>query len=344
MKKTSIDTLLLVLFLVLDISKSALLSWSHANKDEAHRPSDFNVILTKDVLCALSGLIFLTYAFPSYDLGAQLRLNKNLFWVYLPISLIFVGSQNSAFAALQRVDIGTFKLFVQGTTPMTAILSVIILRKKFSFREILGILGVLLFAILFSLAKHTIQSSDALYQGLLFAVAFIILSSVGGVVSEKVLKTQTQFLSIQYFYSKAAAVVVSIPLYVLQPGKPQGFFAYFDYRTALVIVQYGVSGFIVTAITRSLSSTAKNITQAASAAVAQLLTIISTDWMHISVQNVASTNSNPLVILCAIGIIASVILFHSSTPSGDPVYEQIADHDDDIELAQAVQKNHPHHV
>jgi len=342
MRKSILDSLLLVSFLILDISKSALLSWSHANKNEAQRPSDFNVILTKDVLCTLSALIFLTYAFPSQDLGTQLRINKNLFWVYLPIALIFVGSQNSAFAALQLVDIGTFKLLVQGTTPMTAILSTIVLHKKFSCREIVGIMGVLIFAVLFSLAKHTIQSSDALYKGFLFASAFILLSSVGGVVSEKVLKTQTQFLSIQYFYSKLAAVVVSFPLFLLQSHRPEGFFAFFDYRTAMVICQYGVSGFVVTAITRSLSSTAKNITQAASAAVAQILTIISTDWMHLSVQTVASSNSEPLVIFCAIGIIASVILFHSSSSSDHSSYEKIVD--EDIELSEAVNKHHPHKV
>ena len=224
---------------------------------------------------------------------------------------------------------------------MTAILSTIVLHKKFSWREIFGIIGVLVFAVLFSLAKHTVQTSEALYKGSLFALAFIVLSSVGGVVSEKVLKTQTQFLSIQYFYSKVAAVAVSIPLYLFHQSNSGDFFAYFDYRTAMVIVQYGVSGFIVTAITRSLSSTAKNITQSASAAVAQLLTIISTDWMHISVQSVASSNSDPLVILCAVGIIASVILFHSSSTELS-AYEPIID--DDIELAQAVHKNHHHRI
>jgi hypothetical protein len=138
-----------------------------------------------------------------------------------------------------------------------------------------------------------------------------------------------------------AAVAVSIPLYVFCQSNSGDFFANFDYRTAMVIVQYGVSGFIVTAITRSLSSTAKNITQAASAAVAQLLTIISTDWMHISVQTVASSNSHPLVILCSVGIIASVVLFHSSSTELSP-YEPIID--DDIELAQAVHKNHHHRI
>ena len=337
MKKSAIDIVLLVSFLVLDISKSALLSWSHANKDESHRPSDFNVILTKDILCMLSSVIFLTYAFPHHDLLFQLRVNKNLFWVYLPVALIFVGSQNCAFAALQLVDIGTFKLLVQGTTPMTAILSTCILRKKFSLREIFAIVGVLVFAILFSLAKNTLHSSEALYSGCIFAGAFIILSSVGGVVSENVLKTQTQFLSIQYFYSKAAAVVVSIIIYTFKSSRSDSFFSFFDYRTCLVIMQYGISGFIVTAITRSLSSTAKNITQAASAAFAQILTIFSTDWMHTSAQKTASTNSNPAVIVCAIGIIACVILFHSSGVKEQP-YEPIQDEDKELELA--IKKNH----
>ncbi len=113
MKKSVLDIYLLVSFLILDISKSAVLSWSHANKDASQRPPDFNVILTKDVLCMLSSVIFLTYAFPHHDLLFQIRINKNLFWIYLPIALIFVGSQNSAFAALQLFDIGTFKLLVQ---------------------------------------------------------------------------------------------------------------------------------------------------------------------------------------------------------------------------------------
>jgi hypothetical protein len=337
MKKSVLDIVLLVSFLILDISKSAVLSWSHANKDASQRPPDFNVILTKDVLCMLSSVIFLTYAFPHHDLLLQLRINKNLFWIYLPIALIFVGSQNSAFAALQLVDIGTFKLLVQGTTPMTAILSTCILRKKYSIREIFAIVGVLLFAVLFSLAKNTLHASDALYTGCIYAGVFIILSSFGGVVSEKVLKTQTQFLSIQYFYSKIAAVVVSLVIAVFRTTSNDSFFTFFDYRTCLVILQYGISGFVVTAITRSLSSTSKNITQAASAAIAQILTIFSTDWMHTSAKTVASSNSNPAVILCAIGIIACVILFHSSAAK-ETVYDPIQQ--DDIELELAVRKNH----
>ena len=343
MKKRLLDIGLLGIFLLLDISKSAVLSWSHANKDESHRPSDFNVIFTKDILCMLCALMFLTYAFPHSELFVQLRVNKSLFWVYLPISLIFVGSQNSAFAALQLVDIGTFKLLVQATTPMTAILSVFILQKRFTSREIVGIIGVLVFAILFSYAKHTIESSHALLMGCVYALIFIVLSSIGGVVSENVLKSQTQFLSIQYFYSKAAAVAVSLVIAVFRGSAQGDFFENFDYRTCLVIVQYGISGFIVTAITRSLSSTAKNITQAASAAVAQLLTIMSMEWMHVSVQSVATTNSNPLVVVFAIGIIASVVLFHSS--SSDSTSYQTLTQDEDLELAAAaLGKTHSHRI
>ena len=319
-------------FLIVDISKSALLSWSHSNKDAEARPTDFNVIFTKDLLCTVVSFLWLLCQFRRTSILA-LRENVRLLPLYLPIALLFLGSQNAAFASLQLIDMGTFKLLVQACTPTTAVLSFFILHKRFNQQEILSIVAVFVFSLTFYLSK-TAVGSDVVTTGVLYALAFIVLSSIGGVVSEKVLKAKTQSLTLQYFYSKLASLVVSTIVYSVKVKEETSFFQHFDYRTLIVIVQFGISGFVVTAITKLLSSTAKNITQASSAAVAQLLTVLYPHWMHKSVQAVAESNSNPVVVACAIGVVGSVVSFHLAPRSPEGSASPTASVVHQVELGQ----------
>ena len=308
---------LLTIFLLVDISKSVLLSWSHANKTVS--PSDFNVIFFKDILCMCVGFCWLLYHH-SYHTIPLLQKNSSLFRIYLPISLLFVCSQNCAFGALQLIDIGTFKLLLQACTPVTAILSYYLLFRIFNKREIYAICMVFVFSIVFYMVKFFVIEPthyNSLLWGILYAIGFIISSSLGGVVSEKVLKTHDSSLAVQYVYSKIASVCISAFIFFIN-NSSNNFFANFDYRTILVVIEYGISGFIVTAITKYISSTAKNITQAASAAVAQLLTIVFASFAPNTIQtesqsNVSLSNSNPFILICAAGIIASVVYFHISS-------------------------------
>ena len=323
MKYRFLDYGLLIAFLLLDLSKSALLSWSHSNKGERERPLDFNVIFTKDTLSLSVSAIVCGVTYGGRLVGI-LWQSRILFLQYIPISLIFLASQNAAFKALQILDIGTFKLFIQGCTPLTAVLSVLLLKKRYTKKEILAIIAVFLFSIFFyvvkssSVSDHLISLVDT---GVTYSILVTVLSSLGGVVSEKALKSNPESLGLQFCYSRLAAVCISATIYLFMPVEEthKEFFAFFDARTIIVIFQFALSGFLVATITKRLSSTAKNVTQAASAGVAQIVTMVSIDWMHTNIKSVAATNTNPLAGLCAVGIVGSVVYFHVSSSGSKTV-------------------------
>jgi drug/metabolite transporter (DMT)-like permease len=315
-----VDYWLLFSFLVLDVMKSAVLSWSHGNKEVDKRPPDFNVIFTKDVLSLFLAVVYCLFAwgksFPSIIIQS-----RSLFYQYIPVCLLFVISQNAAFTALQLLDIGTFKLMIQGCTPLTVIFSVLILKQRFVKKQVYAIIANVSFSVAFYLAKNNgVSSSRILGEGIFYSIIVTIVSSLAGVTSEKTLKSNPQTLPVQFLFSRLASVAISTCIYnfmrITSEKQSLPFFKYFDNRTYLVIFQFAVSGFLVAAITKRLSSTAKAVTQAASAAVAQMITMFaSLEWMNVAAQSIAKSNTNPLVGMCALGIIGTVVYFHSISAS-----------------------------
>ena len=312
------DLLILSSFLGLDIMKSVVLSWSNANKEPLERPSDFNVIFLKDVISLIISAVYATVILRK-SLLWTLQSSADLAFQHLPSAFIVVLSQNAAFTALQFLDIGTFKLLLQGCTPLTVVFSIVFLKQGFRKRQMYAILANVLFSILFYLFKNNgIPDSHAssFGRGIAYSLAVTMLSSLGGVVSERVLKTGSSSIIMQLFSSRlalvAASTIMYIPMRTLN-DENGSFLQYFDSRTSVVILQYTASSFLTTIMITRLSTTAKAITQAASAAIAQIATMVSTEWMHNSVHAVAASNTNPIVTLCAIGILYSVYSFHTDS-------------------------------
>jgi drug/metabolite transporter (DMT)-like permease len=320
---SSLDLGILCAFLGLDITKSIVLSWSNANKHPYERPSDFNIIYLKDILSFLIATIvgLLTLKVSVWRLFG---MSFTLVFQHLPSAFMVVLSQNAAFSALQILDIGTFKLLLQGCTPLTVMFSVFFLNQRFAKRQYYAIVANCLFSMLFYAMKNKgipDSDTDIFSRGIGFSLLVTVLSSLGGVVSEGILKSRTSSMTLQVFASRLALVIASTALYLPMhsPFDHSGsFLDHFDWRTSVVIFQYTASSFLTTVLITRLSTSAKAITQAASAAFSQMVTMVSGGWMHQSVQKVAATNTDPFVTACAFGIIASVYIFHRQSEESKP--------------------------
>ena len=240
-------------FIFTDLLKSYVIPWGMGSGVKTT-----HVLFVKDILVTLVA-IFLS------DLKTFWQRRSDVL-LYFPSALLFSVSQNLAVSSLREVDPGTFKLTLQLCLPTTAILSWLILKVKYCSTQLKAIGLVFVTSCLFSLSRFSDQSSSS--RGLVFTFGFVITSSLGMVLSEKMLKRHdAPPLAVSTLQMKLCSLLIGLlSVFTVPPGS-----APWSYRVYVVIVVYAVSGFTVTYLSKRLSSTSKNVCQAASAVLAFLI-------------------------------------------------------------------------
>ncbi|KAF4648221.1 hypothetical protein FOL47_003592, partial [Perkinsus chesapeaki] len=150
-------------------------------------------------------------------------------------------------------------------------------------RQVLCVAGVFVFSLLFCVAKSQQETAEVMATsavGLIYTGVFVLSSCSGSILSEKLLKTTGGSLPVQVVHMKVCSVLIGFVAFTahgLNHGIETGSWdplAYWDQRTLVVVAIYVVSGWLVAYITKRLSSTTKNVTQAGSTALTYALTMV----------------------------------------------------------------------
>ncbi|KAF4647296.1 hypothetical protein FOL47_004802, partial [Perkinsus chesapeaki] len=92
---------LITIYLLVDLSKGLIVSWSLANKDPGKTPSEISILFVKDVVSLAMG-----YALSKVTGGSDTKLDVLGIDTlrFLPVALLFMTSQTCALKALNYLD------------------------------------------------------------------------------------------------------------------------------------------------------------------------------------------------------------------------------------------------
>ena len=253
---------LICVFLVLDLSKGLLVSW-------AKQESEMHVILVKEFCVLFSAMFFA-------DLNEAWKYRR---WAasFAPITGLSLLCQSCAFRALRVLDAGSFKLMLQACLPLTALLSWVVLGRRYSGRVQTALVGVFMSSVLFTLSS-VVGEASVTNEGVLYAIGFVLLSCVCSVFSEKTLAAidcGALGLAEQMVHSKVVGIAILSTYEICksfdESSKP--LLDDFTWKSWLVIAIYTISAWVVTSVIKRFSATTKNVVQASSAAITYLISI-----------------------------------------------------------------------
>ncbi|KAF4696107.1 hypothetical protein FOZ60_002336 [Perkinsus olseni] len=314
---------LILVYLLVDLSKGLIVSWSLANKDPGKTPSEISILFVKDVVSLAMG-----YAFAKLmgSEGTEVNVLGYDTLRFLPVALLFMTSQTCALKALNYLDPGTFKLLLQVCLPTITFFSWCWLGRMYTKRQVLCVAGVFMFSILFCVAKTRQETSEVMATsavGLIYTTVFVLSSCSGSILSEKLLKTTGDSLPVQVVHMKVCSVLIGFVAFTAH-GLNQGLdggswnpLIHWDQRTLVVVAIYVASGWLVAYITKRLSSTTKNVTQAGSTALTYALTmVLGKDLFNPQAQ--PGPFSVPATSM-AVGIMACVVAYWTSPGRDSPI-------------------------
>ncbi|KAF4752600.1 hypothetical protein FOZ62_005524, partial [Perkinsus olseni] len=199
---------LILVYLLVDLSKGLIVSWSLANKDPGKTPSEISILFVKDVVSLAMG-----YAFAKLmgSEGTEVNVLGYDTLRFLPVALLFMTSQTCALKALNYLDPGTFKLLLQVCLPTITFFSWCWLGRMYTKRQVLCVAGVFMFSILFCVAKTRQETSEVMATsavGLIYTTVFVLSSCSGSILSEKLLKTTGDSLPVQVVHMKVCSVLI----------------------------------------------------------------------------------------------------------------------------------------
>ncbi|KAF4665643.1 hypothetical protein FOZ61_010650 [Perkinsus olseni] len=324
---------LILVYLLVDLSKGLIVSWSLANKDPGKTPSEISILFVKDVVSLAMGYVFAKLMGSE---GTEVNVLGYDTLRFLPVAMLFMTSQTCALKALNYLDPGTFKLLLQVCLPTITFFSWCWLGRMYTKRQVLCVAGVFMFSILFCVAKTRQETSEVMATstvGLIYTTVFVLSSCSGSILSEKLLKTTGDSLPVQVVHMKVCSVLIGFVAFTAH-GLNQGLevgswnpLILWDQRTLgapviqlctlVVVAIYVASGWLVAYITKRLSSTTKNVTQAGSTALTYALTmVLGKDLFNPQAQ--PGPFSVPATSM-AVGIMACVVAYWTSPGRDSPI-------------------------
>lgn len=103
---------LILIYLLVDLSKGLIVSWSLANKDPGKTPSEISILFVKDVVSLAMG--YAVSKLMGNDGNNKVNVLGYDTFRFLPVALLFMTSQTCALKALSYLDPGRFLELLTG--------------------------------------------------------------------------------------------------------------------------------------------------------------------------------------------------------------------------------------
>eukprot|EP00931_Biecheleriopsis_adriatica_P033810 TRINITY_DN19604_c1_g1_i1.p1 TRINITY_DN19604_c1_g1~~TRINITY_DN19604_c1_g1_i1.p1 ORF type:complete len:376 (+),score=71.61 TRINITY_DN19604_c1_g1_i1:26-1129(+) len=230
------------------------------------------------VLCmeALKICISLVMLMRDTKLRTSSSFNLQEFFEYAVPALIFFINNNLTFSVLSRLDAATFQIVSQLKTVFTAVLFRLVLQRKLAPYQFLAV-GQLACGTAVSQLVDKADGRDtgtASFTGFMLAVLQCLLSSLGGIYNEKLLKQKDKnAIHWQNTLLYVWGIIFNVIAYAMNGAgdfSSDALFAGYNSWTWVVIVNNALTGLAISAILKF----ADNIARVFASAAAMLLTML----------------------------------------------------------------------
>jgi len=295
MESREATAVLLVALAAIELAKPSLLEWAHPSDGEM-------ILLIKDICACLVCIVILiskSSGFVIFQTFSTLQPS------YLGIALLFRVARAAALQVKPQIS-GVF------VSPLVVIFSYLILNHQYQVKQIGIITGTTLLSLLLLWRQYGLDLVI-----ITSAIVCILLSSLGIVLTEKILTKNIENFFLHFFHFKfATAIWGSVALVLFETGTSQRVVT--DIKILMVIIIFSISGLLSFAVTRYSGAVSK---------------------VMIEIACVAMTNgifrfTNLLHSVISIGVIGLVVFFHFEGAKKKSEYSHISD--DDIELNNVI--------
>ena len=229
------------------------------------------------------------------------------FFSYVLPALIYFVNNNCVFFILQAVDPTTFQLLSQMKTIFTGLLFRVFLKRRLTVVQYLA-----LATLACGTACSQLPGPDAACQGgsrhssllgLALSVLSALLSALGGIYSEKLLKGRASasihWQNIQLYVWGVAFNLLGVWLKDAAPLREHGLLAGYDGRAWAVVLCNALNGLAISAVLKY----ADNIARVYAHAIAMVLTMLAAVQMH-------GKPLSPQLILAVVMVAASTLQYN----------------------------------
>lgn len=167
-------------------------------------------------------------------------------------ALLYLVQNNLQYYASQRMDVASFSLTYQLKIPCTAAFSVMLLKKHLSWRQISGLVVLVIGVSLIQYPSENKSSGkETSLQGLAAVLIACIISGLSGVWFEMVLKTSNVNLWIRNTQLSFFSLLIgSAALFFDNQVFARGLFAGYNYYTVITILLQSFGGLIVAVVVK----------------------------------------------------------------------------------------------
>jgi len=309
--------LLLGLFIVIDVGQALTMDWAEKRGWDQTRTGRQYVRQTVPVvtssLAILTGLI-IALCFGGLT-GLRECFKPSLIVAFLPVSLCFALGLSLKLMAVNHFQAGTIKIMGQLRLPMLALVSTLVLTRRYSLVQwqVIGMVttSCLAFVLMKGQGRHQAGKSWK-WSGLSELFAWVVLNVVGGIVAEHAYKSgNAPFYAQKVCEDVGHLLIGSVMLLVVVPQihpeediknreeRPNGFFDAWDHRTVLVVVFLFLDAWIGNLLLKEFSGVTRSVAKAVGISLVYFVSLF----------YAKDRRKNPALTLAAMLVIQSSLLF-----------------------------------
>uniref|UniRef100_A0A7S0A9L7 Sugar phosphate transporter domain-containing protein n=1 Tax=Pyrodinium bahamense TaxID=73915 RepID=A0A7S0A9L7_9DINO len=239
----------------------------------------------------------------------------HLFLAFLPVSLCFATGLSLKMMAVNHFQAGTIKIVGQLRLPMLALLSTVLLARKYSVVQWQVIAMITTSCMSFVLLKGQGRHDSGKrwkWTGLSQLFAWVVLNVLGGIAAERAYKTRgspfyAQKVSEDFGHLLVALVMLLVIVPHFNPDenilnqkcRPHGFFDSWDARTVVVVIFLFLDAWIGNMLLKEFSGVTRSVAKAFAISVVYFVSFF----------YAKDRKRNPALTLVAILVVQSSLLF-----------------------------------